>query len=143
MPEGIEPDALYSSDDVARILGVKAATVRQWIRSGRLEARKLGKRYWTSGSSLLAFVPSDSSPGNKTVKLDVAKSVLAIARGMDKDQIAYWAEVAGVDLEGSEMTFMQAMEEAARECPEEALVGLVSILLSYKPKDRQGRSGTA
>ena len=53
MPEKIERDALYSSDDIAAMLKVKPAAVRQWMRTGRLPAVKLGKRYWTRGAALL------------------------------------------------------------------------------------------
>ena len=56
MPEKIERDALYSSEDVAAMLKVKPAAVRQWIRTGRLPAAKLGKRYWTRGAALLNLV---------------------------------------------------------------------------------------
>jgi len=56
MPEKIEPDALYSSEHLARIFGVQPAAVRAWIRSGKLKARKLGKRYFVRGADLLGFV---------------------------------------------------------------------------------------
>jgi excisionase family DNA binding protein len=34
-------ETLYSPEDVARYLGVHVQTVRGWIRSGRLPARRL------------------------------------------------------------------------------------------------------
>ena len=43
--QGPQPEAeletLYSPEDVARYLGVHVQTVRGWIRSGRLHARRL------------------------------------------------------------------------------------------------------
>ncbi len=57
MAERIERDAIYSSDDVARIMGLKPAAIRRWIREGRLPASKLGKRYWVRGADPLRLVP--------------------------------------------------------------------------------------
>ena len=53
MPEPILRDAVYSADDIAKLVGLKAPAVRRWIRDGKLPAKKLGKRWLVLGSDLL------------------------------------------------------------------------------------------
>ena len=59
MTETVKPDAIYTTEDVARILAVTPSTVRRHIRQGRLPASKIGlKRYYVRGADLLKLVPS-------------------------------------------------------------------------------------
>jgi excisionase family DNA binding protein len=46
------PHTLYSLDDVASRLGLHVRTVRGYVRSGRLQAIKIGKQYRVSRESL-------------------------------------------------------------------------------------------
>ncbi len=41
--------------DVAQIYGVSESTVRSWIRSGRLEAYKVGRRYFVTQTGMKKF----------------------------------------------------------------------------------------
>lgn len=59
MPEKIEPDALFDTEALGKLLGVGPSAERAWIRSGRLKARKLGERYFVRGADLLGFVSVD------------------------------------------------------------------------------------
>ena len=43
--EGFKSD-FFSPNDVAKLLNVNPATVRLWIRTGTLEAKKIGPRKW-------------------------------------------------------------------------------------------------
>jgi excisionase family DNA binding protein len=49
------PHTLYSLDDVASRLGLHVRTVRGYVRSGRLQAIKIGKQYRVSRESLEAL----------------------------------------------------------------------------------------
>ena len=37
---------LYSPEEAAKVMGVDAATVRAWLRDGKLKGSKLGGRIW-------------------------------------------------------------------------------------------------
>jgi excisionase family DNA binding protein len=51
-----EVEPMYSTVKVAELMEVEPDTVRQWISDGKIEAVKLGGRYWRiPRSSLLAF----------------------------------------------------------------------------------------
>lgn len=41
-----EEDPLLSTDDIAKIFGVKRKTVAGWIHEGKLTAVKIAGRYW-------------------------------------------------------------------------------------------------
>jgi excisionase family DNA binding protein len=49
------PRTLYSLDDVASRLGLHVRTVRGYVRSGRLQAIKIGKQYRVSRENLEAL----------------------------------------------------------------------------------------
>jgi len=57
--EKIEADKLYTPKEVAELLGVDIATVRGWIKKGKLEGFKVGGRYKVEGEALLEFLKGD------------------------------------------------------------------------------------
>ncbi|MEJ5344018.1 MAG: helix-turn-helix domain-containing protein [Chloroflexus sp.] len=56
--EGINPDAIYSREEVARLLGVSLSTVKRLISSGQLAAsRPAGlRRVFIRGASILQML---------------------------------------------------------------------------------------
>lgn len=46
----------YKCDEVARLFNVKRATVWRWIRTGKLEAARLGKDYRIEDTALKKFI---------------------------------------------------------------------------------------
>lgn len=46
---------LYSIEDIAQELGTHPETIRIYIRQGKLEAKKFGKKYWVSEESLKKY----------------------------------------------------------------------------------------
>ena len=53
--ESILEEYRLTVDDVANFYGVQISTVQRWIRTGRLAAKKFGKRYHVSKKDLLTF----------------------------------------------------------------------------------------
>lgn len=46
----------YSTEDVAEILGFKEKTVREWLRTGKLKGKKVGRLWRVKESDLEEFV---------------------------------------------------------------------------------------
>ncbi|WP_298816572.1 helix-turn-helix domain-containing protein [Chloroflexus sp.] len=65
--EGINPDAVYSREEVARLLGVSLSTVKRLISSGQLEAsRPAGlRRVFIRGASILAMLETTRIGGEQ------------------------------------------------------------------------------
>jgi excisionase family DNA binding protein len=57
---GINPDAVYSRDEVAELLGVSLSTVKRLIAAGQLEASRPEsiRRVFIKGSSILQMLDS-------------------------------------------------------------------------------------
>ncbi len=46
----------YSTEDVAEILGFKEKTVREWLRTGKLKGKKIGRLWRVKESDLEDFI---------------------------------------------------------------------------------------
>lgn len=46
----------YSTEDVAEILGFKEKTVREWLRTGKLKGKKVGRVWRIKESDLEEFI---------------------------------------------------------------------------------------
>jgi excisionase family DNA binding protein len=58
--DGINPDAVYSRDEAAQLLGVSLSTVKRLIAAGQLEASRPEsiRRVFIKGSSLIRMLES-------------------------------------------------------------------------------------
>jgi excisionase family DNA binding protein len=58
--DGINPDAVYSRDEAAELLGVSLSTVKRLIAAGQLEASRPEsiRRVFIKGSSLISMLES-------------------------------------------------------------------------------------
>lgn len=65
--EGINPDAVYSREEVARLLGVSLSTVKRLISSGQLAAsRPAGlRRVFIRGASVLEMLETTRISGER------------------------------------------------------------------------------
>lgn len=52
----VKEDAFYTLSEINEGLGVTLYTLRWWVRSGRLNAGKLGNRYYVNGGDLKVFL---------------------------------------------------------------------------------------
>jgi len=71
----ISPGELYTLREACRVLRVSEPTVRRWVKTGRLRARKIGRDYRFLGSELLGArvatrgEPRPLSPNSPLLKL--------------------------------------------------------------------------
>ena len=49
----LERGRMYQLDEVAAILGVHITTVRRWVKTGMMPAKKIGRLYFVYGGDLL------------------------------------------------------------------------------------------
>lgn len=56
MPIKIEDMKLYTVQNLSKILDVTPVTLRKYIRTGRIRAQKIGRRYVVSYESLKEFL---------------------------------------------------------------------------------------
>ncbi len=52
----IERDKLYPTADVAEFFGVKTGTIRDWIKREKLDAVKVGNRYFVKGDKIVELL---------------------------------------------------------------------------------------
>jgi excisionase family DNA binding protein len=58
----LEKGRLYQLPEVAAILGVDVGTVRHWVRSGVLPAKRIGRLFFVYGGDLVPEQTFDSAP---------------------------------------------------------------------------------
>jgi len=77
-------DRLLSVSDVAAMLSVTEPTVREWIKAGKLEARRAGARFWRIRQSEVdrmlsaqASTRPASTPGPRPRSAEQARDLLS------------------------------------------------------------------
>lgn len=56
---------VYTVEEVANSLGMNSRTIREYIRSGQLNASRIGRKYIINQDDYKAFVSSDQKLNNK------------------------------------------------------------------------------
>jgi excisionase family DNA binding protein len=64
-PLGATLDPLYSVDEAAKLLGISAWTLRQWLSQGRIGSVKLGRLRKLRSSDLHAFITASVQPARE------------------------------------------------------------------------------
>lgn len=70
---------LYSLDRVAELLNLHVKTVRSYVRSGRLKAKRIGKQYRITGEALEEFTgaaPLEPRPSVPRRRYVIASSII-------------------------------------------------------------------
>ncbi len=62
----ILPNAVYTLEEVCRLLKIGEATARRWIRVGRLRGRRIGRGYRFLGLDMLAAL--DAAPSSASLE---------------------------------------------------------------------------
>lgn len=52
-------EKMYKPSDIARIFGVKPATVREWLKGGKMPSSKINGQWRVSESDLQAFAQKE------------------------------------------------------------------------------------
>ncbi|MEA2640327.1 MAG: Helix-turn-helix domain [Chloroflexota bacterium] len=55
----IRPNAVYTLAEVCRILKISDATMRRWLKSGKIRGARVGRAYRVLGSQLLEALSAD------------------------------------------------------------------------------------
>ena len=56
---------LLKAEDVAKVIGCNTETIRRYIRTGKIKAQKIGRRYYVSKDNFKAFANGVISPTTK------------------------------------------------------------------------------
>jgi excisionase family DNA binding protein len=51
----------YSVAEVAQMLGLKEVTVREWLKTGKLQGKRVGKYWRVSKKSVCKVLPEDKN----------------------------------------------------------------------------------
>ena len=51
---------VYDLKDLSKKLKISVRTLRQYIKSGKLKAKKIGKAYYVTAPNLMAFLEPDT-----------------------------------------------------------------------------------
>ena len=51
---------MYDLQELSEKIGISVVSLRQWIRQGKLKAKKIGVKYYVSEDSLIEFLKEDS-----------------------------------------------------------------------------------
>jgi len=51
---------IYDLKDLSRKLKINVRTLREYVKAGRLKAKKIGKAYYITEPNLMAFLDSES-----------------------------------------------------------------------------------
>jgi excisionase family DNA binding protein len=66
----IEPNQVYTFDEVCKILNLAPTTPRKLVKNGEIPATKLGKQYRFLGSELLRTLESGQKGGRSAEESD-------------------------------------------------------------------------
>ncbi len=66
----VNENTFYTLPDINKGLGITIFTLRNWIKDGRLKARKTGVRYFIHGKALKDFLQTGTTdtPAKKTAR---------------------------------------------------------------------------
>jgi excisionase family DNA binding protein len=56
----LESIKMYDLQELSEKLGISVVSLREWIRQGKLKAKKIGVKYYVSEDSLIEFLKEDS-----------------------------------------------------------------------------------
>ncbi|MFC4912812.1 helix-turn-helix domain-containing protein [Actinomadura gamaensis] len=108
-------DELYSVDRVAEMLGLHVKTVRNYVRTGRLKATRIGKQYRITSRDLDAFtgateIVPDEPPERRAQVSSVVR--LDAVRPEEARRIAAFVTGAAGSREGRPLLVQTSYEEA-------------------------------
>lgn len=55
----LESIKMYDLQEVSEKIGISVVSLREWIKQGKLKAKKLGVKYYVSEDSLIEFLKEE------------------------------------------------------------------------------------
>jgi excisionase family DNA binding protein len=90
------PNALLTTEEVARILGLSPFTVRRLLREGELPGKKVGKRQWRIlRADLDEYVSTPSSSAMPPQTRPIATRLLQLAAEQGVEPVADFGQLLG------------------------------------------------
>ncbi len=82
MPIQVEDITIYNVKEISEIIGITQVTIREYIRQGKLRAKKIAGEWRITGDALRDFLSadrteeSDMAPNERDPEFSTAKSLL-------------------------------------------------------------------
>ncbi len=76
MPIKVEDITIYNVKEISDILGITQVTIREYIRKGKLRAKKIAGEWRITGESLREFLSEDKTEKEHNPEFSTAKSLL-------------------------------------------------------------------
>jgi excisionase family DNA binding protein len=76
MPIQVEDITIYSVKEISDILGITQVTIREYIRQGKLRAKKIAGEWRITGESLRDFLSDDRMEKEHDPEFSTAKALL-------------------------------------------------------------------
>lgn len=111
---------MYSLEQVAERLGLHVRTVRNYVRSGRLKARRIGKQYRVTREDLEAMTGplepavSDSVPRHRHVEISSVVQIDAVSRDVATRVTTHLLGAAKANREDDSPLRVEAMYDEPR-----------------------------
>ena len=76
MPIQIEDITIYSVKEISESLGITQVTIREYIRQGKLRAKKIAGEWRITSDALMDFLSVDKAEKKRDPEFSTAKSLL-------------------------------------------------------------------
>lgn len=136
---------LYSTEEVAELLGLQVRTVRTYVREGKLRAVRIGKQYRIAHDDIVELTGTEIEANETTAKRIEVTSIVNV-EGVDakllERLISMIGAVASSGGEGSERLRVETLYDTERETAKVIIVGgiadtarLLPLLASFVGAD--------
>lgn len=80
MTEEIKPNAVYTTEEVEKLLKVSNSTVKRMLKNGILKANKVGKQYRILGLEILKLISPEVEKKAVETYLDIKKKAIDVIK---------------------------------------------------------------
>ena len=117
---------LYSTEEVAELLGLHVRTIRTYVRGGKLRAVRIGKQYRIAHDDLVELAGSDVVASGRTAQRIEVTTVVGV-EGIDANLLSRLTSVIGGAVRsggsGREPLRVETIHDAARATAKVVIVG--------------------
>lgn len=80
MTEEIKPNAVYTTEEVEKILKISKSTVKRLLKNGILKANKVGKQYRILGLEILKLISPEVEKKAVKTYLDIKQKAIDVIK---------------------------------------------------------------